>query len=183
MYLHYYWLRLKRWMRWFVHRYGVLFVALAACNIPTMVQIGMFQEEAVPLWGRAALTLAGIVRTLGMVFLLTLALGWLPKVVQRLAVLASFLLALADGFALYSYHNYLDEGMMQVIFETNPQEAREYVLAQSRHLVLLLAAALAACGLLWQGRGKLSRLWHRARSTRSSLTENPQSSTSKRWKA
>ncbi len=162
MYLHYYWLGLKRWMRWFVHRYGVLFVALAACNIPTMVQIGMFQEEAVPLWGRAALTLAGIVRTLGMVFLLTLALGWLPKVVQRLAVLASFLLALADGFALYSYHNYLDEGMMQVIFETNPQEAREYVLAQSGHLVLLLAAALAACGLLWQGRGKLSRLWQRA---------------------
>ncbi|SFT32920.1 Phosphoethanolamine transferase for glucans (OPG), alkaline phosphatase superfamily [Selenomonas sp. GACV-9] len=162
MYLHYYWLRLKHLMRWFVYHYGRLFLLLAACNIPTMVQIGMFQEEAVPFAGRMALTLAGIVRTLGMVFLLTLALGWLPKVVQRLAVLASFLLALVDGFALYSYHNYLDEGMMQVIFETNPQEAREYVLAQSGHLVVLLAAVAVACCLLRWGRGWFRKVWHRA---------------------
>lgn len=162
LYLHYYWLRLKRWMRWFVHRYGALFVVLAVCNIPTMVQIGMFQEEAVPVWGRVALTLAGIVRTLGMVFLLALALGWLPKVVQKMAVLASCLLAMVDAFALYSYHNYLDEGMMQVIFATNPQEAREYMCAQAAHIAELLLAVLAGCCLLRWGREKLVRAWYKA---------------------
>lgn len=118
------------------------FIVLFVCNLTYIVQTYLFAGKSIEL-GDCAVLLLGTISSLWVfVFLLTFLLRFLPLWGRRIVVLLSILLFCIDFFTLYNYHTILDEGMFQIIFETNPQEVKEYLQTQWGNIAWIFLTAV-----------------------------------------
>lgn len=132
------------------------------CNLTYPLHLYLFNGRSLELLSCAVLLGEAFVRLFVLVFLLTLICSFLPRRVRQFLAAGTFLMLMVDAFTLYNYHSVLDEGMFQVVFETNPQEAAEYLQTQWK-TIASAALAVAAGGFLGKsltGRGYTRRLCH-----------------------
>ncbi len=131
------------------------------CNFTYPLHLYLFNGRSLEFLPCMVLLGEVFVRLFVLVFLLTLICSFLPRWVRQALAAGTFLMLAIDAFTLYNYHGVLDEGMFQVVFETNPQEAMEYLQTQWKN-ILLAAAAVTTGGFLGRsltGKG-YTRLLH-----------------------
>ena len=129
----------------------ILFMIL--CNLTYLVHLYLFNGRSLSAVACALLLGEGIVRLMVLVLLLAVICHFLPYWVKRVLMGGTLCMLLVDLFTLYNYHSVLDEGMFQVVFETNPQEAIEYLQTQAVSIaVLVLVSCAGICGWhRWSG--------------------------------
>ena len=137
-------MELKRFFRWgavFLARHGRFFLFLVLCNLTYLIHLYLFAGRSANLAGCTLLWTENLVRLLAISAGLTLVFSRLPRWAGRGLLAASAVLLLVDSFTLYNYHSVLDEGMFQVVLETNPQEALEYLQLQGKTILIFLLLA------------------------------------------
>ena len=104
-----------------------LVCVLLALNLPLFVHVFMTVEYR-PLAVTDAVIFALVAaELLAEIFVATLVLKRLPKVFTRVFVLLAAIFFLLDAATLTLYKSLFDKGMFQVLLDTNPQEAAEYL--------------------------------------------------------
>ena len=104
-----------------------LVCVLLALNLPLFVHVFMTVEYR-PLAVTDAVIFALVAaELLAEIFVATLVLKRLPKVFTRVFVLLAAIFFLLDAATLALYKSLFDKGMFQVLLDTNPQEAAEYL--------------------------------------------------------
>jgi glucan phosphoethanolaminetransferase (alkaline phosphatase superfamily) len=137
-------MKLKRFFRWgavFLARHGRFFLFLVLCNLTYLIHLYLFAGRSANFAGCTLLWTENLVRLLAISAGITLVFSRLPRWAGRGLLAASAVLLLVDSFTLYNYHSVLDEGMFQVVLETNPQEALEYLQLQGKTILIFLLLA------------------------------------------
>lgn len=137
------WRRVAGSWRWST----VFFAVLCVTNIPTLVQLSLFEGASLAPLPRLVLLTEGALRVMGCVFVLTAAAGFLPRAVRTGLAGLSILLFGVDAFTLRQYHSVLDAGLLEVVAATNPAEAAEYAVSQAGAIAPFAAWTLLAFGL------------------------------------
>lgn len=127
----------------FFTQHGRFFLLFVLCNLTYLAHLYLFVGRSADLVGCLLLWGENLVRLLVISAGITLVFSRLPCWAGRVLMAVSAVLLLVDSFTLYNYHSVLDEGMFQVILETNPQEVLEYLQLQGKTiLIFLLLAAM-----------------------------------------
>lgn len=100
---------------------------LLALNLPLFVHVYLMIEYSPLVVTDAVLFALMVAKLLAEIFVATFVLCRLPTLFTKLFVVLTAIFFLLDAATLTLYKSLFDKGMFQVLLDTNPQEAAEYL--------------------------------------------------------